>query len=182
MDLAGTVVEFVGDGVQVGLTERAEVGAFGEVLPEQPVGVFVGAALPGATWLAQVDRHAGRGGDGLSSRSSADSDALTPRRLPSSTSAACNQLRRHDSLIPKSLAICVIGASPPRATATMSSRNSFGWGLGTVHVLPVAPLGTTNQMSPIRAADPSEQVVKVSANLWADGVATPRSSVVSVWW
>lgn len=29
-----TVVEFMGDGVQVGLAERAEVRAFGEVLPK----------------------------------------------------------------------------------------------------------------------------------------------------
>ena len=48
MGLARTVVEFVGDGVQVGLAERAEVGALGQVLPKQPVGVLVGAALPRA--------------------------------------------------------------------------------------------------------------------------------------
>lgn len=45
-------------------------------------------------------------------------------------------------------------ASPRRATATTSSRNSFGWGLGTVNIRPAAPPGTTGQASPIRAPDP----------------------------
>ena len=39
-----------------------------------------------------------------------------------------------------------------RATRTTSSRNSLGNGLGTVHILPAAPLSATDQMSPIRAA------------------------------
>ena len=52
------------------------------------------------------------------------------RSVAVSTSAACSQFRRHDSLIPKPLAIWAIGASPLRATATTSSRNSLGWGLG----------------------------------------------------
>lgn len=45
--LSGAGVEFVGDGVQVGLGVDGQVGAFGEVLAEQAVGVLVGAALPG---------------------------------------------------------------------------------------------------------------------------------------
>ena len=45
--LAWSVVEFGGDRVEVVLAVSGEVGAFGEVLPEQPVGVLVGAALPG---------------------------------------------------------------------------------------------------------------------------------------
>ncbi|WP_460691352.1 ApeA N-terminal domain 1-containing protein, partial [Nocardioides flavus (ex Wang et al. 2016)] len=40
------------------------------------------------------------------------------------------------------------------ATRTTSSRNSWGYGFGAVHILPAAPLGTTDQMSPIRAAVP----------------------------
>jgi len=40
----------------------------------------------------------------FSSRNSADSAAVRPGRAPSSTSAACSQLRRGDSVIPKSLA------------------------------------------------------------------------------
>ena len=56
--------------------------------------------------------------------------------------------------MPKSLAISAIEASPLRATATTSSRNSFGWGLGTINILPAVPPGTTDQMSPTRAAVP----------------------------
>jgi hypothetical protein len=36
--LAWVVVEFVGDGVELRLADGAEVGALGEVLPEQAVG------------------------------------------------------------------------------------------------------------------------------------------------
>ena len=39
-----------------------EVGAFGQVLAQQAVGVLVGAALPGGMGVAEVDRDAG--GDG----------------------------------------------------------------------------------------------------------------------
>jgi hypothetical protein len=44
--LAWSVVEFVGDGVELGFGDGAEVGALGPVLAQQPVGVLVGAALP----------------------------------------------------------------------------------------------------------------------------------------
>src|SRR4051812_15028914 len=37
---------------------RAEVGALWKVLPQQPVGVLVRAALPRAVGIAEVDRHA----------------------------------------------------------------------------------------------------------------------------
>ena len=57
--LAGSCVEFGGDGVEVGLGVRGEVGALGQVLAQQPVGVLVGAALPGAAGVAEVDLDAG---------------------------------------------------------------------------------------------------------------------------
>src|SRR6185312_7729154 len=38
---------------------HAQVSALGEVLPQQPVGVLVRAALPGAVRIAEVDLHAG---------------------------------------------------------------------------------------------------------------------------
>ena len=38
----------------------AKVGAFGEVLPEKTVGVLVGAALPWASGVAEVNLEAGR--------------------------------------------------------------------------------------------------------------------------
>src|SRR5215469_6096436 len=44
---AGAAVEFGGDGGEVGGRVDGEVGAFGEVLAQQPVGVFVRPALPG---------------------------------------------------------------------------------------------------------------------------------------
>ncbi|ESY77857.1 hypothetical protein X739_32565 [Mesorhizobium sp. LNHC220B00] len=34
---------------------NAQVGAFREVLTQQPVGVLIGAALPGTLWIAEVD-------------------------------------------------------------------------------------------------------------------------------
>jgi glycine/D-amino acid oxidase-like deaminating enzyme len=74
----------------------------------------------------------------------------------SSTSAWRSQLRRQDSAMPKSEAICLIvcPGSRLRATFTTSSRNSLGNGLGTVHILPAMPHNATDQMSPIRAAVP----------------------------
>lgn len=46
-DFAGVVVEFGVGGVDVVVGEGGEVGAFGVVVPDQAVGVLVGAALPG---------------------------------------------------------------------------------------------------------------------------------------
>src|SRR5690606_29847312 len=46
------------------------------------------------------------------SRSSVDSLFVTPGLAPSSTSAWCSQLRKQDSLMPKSFATCLIGVSP----------------------------------------------------------------------
>src|SRR2546423_82451 len=51
-------------------------------------------------------------------------------------SARFSQRCRHDSEIPKSFAICAIGAWPLRATATTSRRNSMGNGLGMSIILP----------------------------------------------
>src|SRR6266566_3295770 len=57
--LAGSAVEGRGDGGEVAGGVLAQVSAFGEVLPQQVVGVLVGAALPGAVWVAEVDRKPG---------------------------------------------------------------------------------------------------------------------------
>ena len=62
---AGPVVEFGGDGVELGGGPGGQVGAFGEVFAEQAVGVFVAAALPGRVGVGEVDRDAGGGGDPL---------------------------------------------------------------------------------------------------------------------
>ena len=43
----------------MGLTVLRQVGAFGEVLSQQPVGVLVGSSLPGAVRIAEVDFYVG---------------------------------------------------------------------------------------------------------------------------
>lgn len=60
--------------------------------------------------------------------------------------------------LPKSLATSATGASPRRATATTSSRNSLGWALGMVYILPAGPHGPTHWMSPIHAAVPFSEI------------------------
>ena len=56
---SGSVVERVGDGFELVGAPAGQVGALGEVLAQQPVGVLVGAALPGAVRVGEVDRDAG---------------------------------------------------------------------------------------------------------------------------
>src|SRR4029453_3546939 len=60
--LAGPVVEAVGDAGKVSGGVPRKGGGFGQVLAQQPVGVLVGAALPGLVRIAAVDPDAG--GDG----------------------------------------------------------------------------------------------------------------------
>src|SRR4051795_1737765 len=57
--LSRPAVELGGDGVEVGLVVGGEVGALGEVLAQEAVGVLVAAPLPGAVGVAEVDGHAG---------------------------------------------------------------------------------------------------------------------------
>ena len=45
--LSWPFVELSGDGAELGLAVQGQVGARGQILAQQPVGVFVGAALPG---------------------------------------------------------------------------------------------------------------------------------------
>lgn len=67
----------------------------------------------------------------FASRNSAWSAQVSPGRRPSSTSACLIQFDKDPSEIPKSFAICESGVWPCRATATTSSRNSFGYGFAT---------------------------------------------------
>jgi len=55
-------VEAVGNGIEIVLGEGAQVGALGQVLAQQAVGVLACAALPGTVGVAEVD-HAGSGGE-----------------------------------------------------------------------------------------------------------------------
>ena len=62
-DLSRSIVEH---GLDVGEflgRDGGQVGAFGQELADQPVDVFVGAALPGGVGLAEVHGHAGGGGE-----------------------------------------------------------------------------------------------------------------------
>ena len=61
--LARSHVQLQRNGVQLLLAMYRQVCALGQVLANQAVDVFVAAALPGAVWVAEVDRHAGSLGD-----------------------------------------------------------------------------------------------------------------------
>ena len=61
---SGAVVEFVGDGVEVGLV-AGDGGSFGQVAADEPVGVFVGSSLPGAVGVSEEHLHAGAWGEAL---------------------------------------------------------------------------------------------------------------------
>src|SRR5258708_28356091 len=52
---ARAVVEVGGDLVAEGLGQMAEGGPLGEILADQAVGIFVGAALPGVVRSGEVD-------------------------------------------------------------------------------------------------------------------------------
>ena len=56
---AGSAVECCGDSVEVVPCVSVEVGAVGEVLAEEAVGVVVGAALPWTLGVAEVDVEVG---------------------------------------------------------------------------------------------------------------------------
>ena len=55
-------VEAVGNGIEIVLGEGAQA-YIGQVLAQQAVGVLACAALPGTVGVAEVDRHAGSGGE-----------------------------------------------------------------------------------------------------------------------
>ena len=48
-------VELPGDGIEIGLGESRQVGALGEILPQQSVGVLVDTPLPRAVRIGEVD-------------------------------------------------------------------------------------------------------------------------------
>ena len=54
MPFSWPLVELVFDRLNLGLGERAEVTPLGEVLAQQPVEVFIAAALPGGVRLGEV--------------------------------------------------------------------------------------------------------------------------------
>ena len=62
-NLSRSAVEGGGDRLDLGCGPSGEVGAFGEVLAQQPVGVLVGAALPRALGVGEEDGYVGLGGE-----------------------------------------------------------------------------------------------------------------------
>lgn len=52
---SGPIVERLDDGLQVGVVEVSQVGFLGQVLPEEAVGILVGASLPGTVGIGEVD-------------------------------------------------------------------------------------------------------------------------------
>jgi len=57
--LARSVVQAPSELVELSFGEHREIGAFGHVLAKQAIGVLVGAALPGAVGVTEVDLDPG---------------------------------------------------------------------------------------------------------------------------
>ena len=76
---AGSVVELCRDAVEVEVGVEAEVGALGEVLAQEAVGVLVAGALPRGVRVTEEDRDIGVDLDLLSL---AQLDALVPGEGP----------------------------------------------------------------------------------------------------
>ncbi len=58
-------VELTRYAVEVGLGVRRQIGSVREVLPQQPVGVFIGTALPRALRIAEINGDFGFHGEAL---------------------------------------------------------------------------------------------------------------------
>ena len=55
-------IETIGNGVEFVLGVDAQIGALGQILAQQPVGVLAGAALPGTERVAEIDLDTSLGG------------------------------------------------------------------------------------------------------------------------
>ena len=122
---------------QSGLFEAPPGLVHADSPPEAKVALF------GALFAARTDVYAVRGENTRTGKAGwlpavrgGWRKSVTPGRTPSSTSVSFSQRCKQDSEIPKSLAICDSGASPFRATATTSRRNSMGNALGMMNILP----------------------------------------------
>jgi hypothetical protein len=62
---SGTLIEAQRDLVQVELTVTGQVGFLRQVLAQQPIGVFVAAALPRTLRITEVDFHIRGDGEAL---------------------------------------------------------------------------------------------------------------------
>src|SRR5215212_3104683 len=61
----GALVELAGDVIEPLPVDPGEVDGAGEVLAQQPIGVLVGAPLPGAAGVTEVHGDAAGGGEAL---------------------------------------------------------------------------------------------------------------------
>src|SRR5689334_20684343 len=57
--LSWTLIQAQRDLVELRLSDGSQIGSSREVLPQEQIGVFVCATLPGALWIAEVDLHIG---------------------------------------------------------------------------------------------------------------------------
>ena len=57
--LSGPLIQLLRNPVELGLRMCREIRALREVLPQQAVRIFVGAPLPGALRVTEIDRHLG---------------------------------------------------------------------------------------------------------------------------
>ena len=48
-----SIVQAVGNDVEVCLTIHGKIGAFGQILAQQAIGIFTSSALPRAMWIAK---------------------------------------------------------------------------------------------------------------------------------
>jgi len=62
---SGPVVDEVGDGVTVDLGDVSHALSFGQILPDEAVGAFIGAPLPGVRGCGEEDGRTGLLFDGL---------------------------------------------------------------------------------------------------------------------
>ena len=63
--LAGSLVQLPGHGIEFRLGVYRQVGAFGEILSQQAVGIFIRAPLPRALRIAEVHLDVGGQGESL---------------------------------------------------------------------------------------------------------------------
>src|ERR1700677_1829219 len=54
---SGSLIQAQRNLVELRLRKTRQVGASRKVLPQKQIGVFVGAALPGTLWIAEVDLY-----------------------------------------------------------------------------------------------------------------------------
>ncbi|GAC1572793.1 MAG: hypothetical protein NVS3B5_01890 [Sphingomicrobium sp.] len=55
-----SLVELTSYGAKLRLTGARQICSAGEILAQQPVGIFIGSALPGASGIAKIEIHVGR--------------------------------------------------------------------------------------------------------------------------